>query len=246
MSIDNAARNRILLLERLGKSVLNVKYPTEFELYTVALELVDADNKTLKYFIFPINPSSLDEANNRITNIIKTAGGVTALGNTTFVPVDINLTGNFGRKFKILLGSDYVDFISSFKTADGRITADSVAAGFTQTFDDRVKTGYGCLKLLEEMCQEADLIDSKGPRRLIWYNLAFGSAYVVRPMSFKINMTQDSNMIHNYSLQLKAIAPLASLKTSKDLENDRKNVASTTYVQSQTNRLVNGLSNILR
>ncbi len=244
MSIENAVRNRGLLLESVGKTILNSRYPNEFELYVIALELVDADNKTLKYFIFPVNPSSIDEANQRITSVKKTAGGVVALGSTSFVPIDINLTGNFGRKFRVLLGSDYVDFISSFKTADGHITADSVQAGVEQIFDDRVKTGYGCLKILEQICDEAELIDDKGPRRLIWYNLAFGTAYVVRPMNFRITMSQDSNMIHGYVVSFKAIAPLSALREAQDLQDKLTNLSSTSYVQGQVDRAVNALTKI--
>lgn len=242
MSIENAIRNRSVLLERLGKAVLNVRYPKDFEMYVIALELVDGDSNTLKYFIFPVNPSSIDELETKLTNIKKTAGGVVSLGTTTFNPVDINLSGNFGRKFKILLGSTFTDFISSFKTAAGGLTLGSLAKGLVKTFDDRVKTGYGCLKVLQEMCDEADLIDDKGPRRLIFHNLAFGTSYVVKTISFRTNMGQDTNMIHSYYLQLRALASLDDLQVSGT--SDRKTALTTNYIQGQTDRLVNALTKI--
>jgi hypothetical protein len=245
MSLQNAITNRATALVKLGKAALNVKYPDEFELYIVALELIDAEGKTLKYFIFPVNPVSIDETSGRLTNVRKTATGITTLSTSSFVPIDINLTGTFGRKFKVLLGENYVDFIQSFRTAEGNVTAGSLVHGVKEIFDERVKTGYGCLKILEDICNEADLIDEKGPRRLIWYNLAFGSAYLVRPMNFRINMAQDSNMLHNYYVSFKALAPMDALRESNLNEDQRKTLTATNFVQKQTDRVLNGLSKIL-
>jgi hypothetical protein len=244
MSIENAVRNKALLIERLGKSALNVKYPREFELYVVALELVDGDGNTLKYFIFPVNPSSLDEVDPKLTNIKKTLAGVVSLSTTTFIPGDVTLSGNFGRKFKILLGGTFTSLISSFATQGGKVTLGSVKDGFQEFFDERIKTGYGCFKILEEIVEAADVVDDKGPRRLIWHNLAFGTAYLVKPISLRKNMTQDTNMIHNYFLQLKTIAPLDVLKAAEKNEEERLKLSTTAYVQTQTDRLVNGLTKI--
>jgi hypothetical protein len=250
--IENAIAQRAALYSEIGKTALNVKYPKEFELYTVALELVGGNGKTMKYFIFPVNPSTLDELNARSTNIKKTSTGMIALSTTAFTHVDINITGNFGRKFKVLLGTKYEDFEHSFQASDVNENQETVwstskgtvLSGVKELFDQRIKTGFGCLKILEEICDLADGVDDDGPRRLYWYNLAFGSAYLVKPMSFRINMSQDNNMLHAYSLQLRALARLEDLLSAQELEKANETLGKTAYVQKQTNNVVNGLEGI--
>lgn len=249
MSIENAVRNRTVLLERVGKTILNTMYPKEFELYVVALELIDGNGNTLNYFIFPVNPSAIDETNASITNIKKTLTGVVSLRNPTFNPVDINLSGTFGRKLRILLGTDYVDFLSSFTTTPGRltkeseVTEDSFKSGGKNLFDNRIKTGFGCLNILKDIIDSSARTDINGPKTLIFHNLAFGSTYVVEPIQIKTSMSQETNMLHQYSLTLKAIAPLSAL-TGTDLKDERQRLSTTGYVQAQTDRLIQGISKI--
>lgn len=246
MSIENAVRNRAVLLESIGKAALNVLYPTEFEVYVVAFELIDADGNTLRYFIFPVNPSNLEETSNQVTNVKKTLTGVTSLMSPTFVPIDITLAGSFGRKFKVLLGTDFVQFINSFRVdGNGKVSAQSLTKGVVEIFSERVKTGYGCYKILEEIVNESIVVDEKGPRRLIFYNLAFGNSYLVKPMALKTSMSQESNMIHNYHLTLKALAPITALNKAKDLQDDRAKLNATALIQSGVNRLVNELTKAL-
>jgi hypothetical protein len=248
MSIENAVANRAVLLERVGKTILNTMYPKEFELYVIALELIDTDGNTLNYFIFPVNPSSLDETDVVLTNVKKTLTGIVTLKNPTFVPVDINLSGTFGRRLRILLGTDYVEFLSSFTTTPGTlknstVTQSSFQNGVQNTFDKRVKTGFGCLSVLKDILKAASVIDEKGPRTLIFHNLAFGTTYVVEHIQTKTSMSQETNMMHNYSLSLKAVAPLDALRGT-NLEEERKRLNTTGYVQAQTDRLLQGISKI--
>lgn len=245
MSIENAVRNRALLVEQIGKAALNIKYPKEFEMYICALELVDQLGRTLRYFIFPVLPSSLEDTTPRITNIKKTLAGVSVLSTPTFIPGDINMNGTFGRKFRVLLGTDMADFLQSFVAPEGRITANSLLNGALEVFDDRVKTGYGCIKILEEMIKEADKIDNNGVRRLIFYNLAFGNSYVVKPMSFKMSQTQETNMIHQYQLSLKSIAPLEALKSQQELTQQSARLNTSSHIQKQVDKTVNDLTSIL-
>lgn len=246
MSIENAVRNKALLMEQIGRSALNVKYPKEFELYMCALELIDGNGKTLKYFVFPVMPSNLEENQPHITNVKKTLAGVTVLSNPTFIPRDIVLSGNFGRKFRILLGTDYMEFVSSFKTEDDKVTKQSVLKGVEQVFDDRIKTGFGCCKILEEIVDECNSVDENGTKQLIFYNPALGNSYLVKPTGLKFSQSQETNMIWNYSLALKAIASLESLQTSSELEEQGKRLNTTGYVQKQVERVVNGLTSILK
>lgn len=246
MSIENTKREWLTQLGEVGKAALNMRYPKEFEYYVCAFELVDAHNSTLRYFIFPVMPSSIDESQPRITNIKKTAGGIVALSNTTFAPVDITLSGNFGRKFRILLGATYTDFISSFKTGKGKFTANSFIDGLKAVYDDRIKTGYGCLKVLEEIINEADKVDKSGPRKLIFYNLAFGNSYIVKPITFKISMNQDMNMIHSYHLTMKAIAPMTAVSGSVDTAKKNNELRLATICQRGIDKTVNKLTSVFK
>lgn len=242
MSIENAIRNRDHLYTTVGKNALSVKYPDEFELYLCALELLSDSGKTLRYFVFPVMPSSIDEGKNKITNIRKTLAGVTVLSTPTFIPTDITLSGNFGRSFKVLLGGDYVDFISSFKDGSGK----GGINGVKELFDERVKTGYGCCKILEDIIDQADKIGEDGKlTKLILHNPSIGNSYVVKPISFRMNQSEQTNMIWNYNVMFKSIAPLESLYSKKELEKQALTLSITGYTQKKVNQLVNTVSTFI-
>lgn len=246
MNLDGAIAKRDQLLAQGGKTALNIKYPNEFELYLIAFELTDESGKTLRYFIFPIMPSSLEENETQLTNVKKTLAGVTELSTTTFVPNDINLSGNFGRSFKILLGDTAQDLVSSFQDAGGNATPQSLLSGAGQFFDSRVKTGYGCLKVLEDIINQSNQIGDDGQlRKLIFHNLAFGNSYLVKVMDFKITESEQVNMVPGYSLRIRTIAPLASLQNKKDLQNGRQTLAITGFIQMRVDSLLNSLTSII-
>lgn len=208
------------LLSEIGKAGLNALYPNDFEFYLIALELVDSDGKAVESFIFPVNPESLSEVNTNIVNIQKTNQGVSVLKTRTWIPTDISLSGNFGRRFKFLLGKGSVDAAAvgfNFTTKNGEAPP--------KEFNTQVKTGYGCCKLLDRIINRGNTLDEKGnPYRLYFYNLAFGTAYMVEHIS--LIFKQDfpaSNMIWNYNLNLKTIAPLTG-----SLVNDPKKLTTLT------------------
>lgn len=243
MSVENAVRKRTELVERLGKATLNVKYPDEFELYVIALELVDSKSTTLEYFIFPVMPNSIDENQPYINNIKKTQSGVSIMSSNNFNPVDINISGSFGRKFRVLLGTDYKDFVSSFKSESGKITKSSFKKGVKDFFDKRVKTGYGCYKVLEDIIKQSGQLDSYGGvKTLIFHNLALGNSYIVKPLSLRPSQTQESNMIWNYTLNMKGVADLKSLSSAKDLQEQRKRLVISGFTQSRVDGLLNTLT----
>lgn len=246
MSVDNVARKYSAGIEQLGKVAMNARYPNEFELYMIALELIDSRGKTLNYFIFPVMPSSLSEDSQQIHNIKRTLGGVSVLSTAGFVPTDITLSGNFGRKFRVLLGDNWQDITSSFLDGSGQMTKDSFKEGSKEVFDQRVKTGYGCCKVLEEIVNSANLLDSiGGVKTMIFHNLALGNSYVVKSMGLTFSQTQESNMIWQYSLRLKSIAPLSALYSSKQLREQRLRLGVQGFLQSRVNTLVNSLSSML-
>lgn len=244
MSIENAARKHLGVLTSIGKVGLNIIHPKEFELYLCALELTDENYNTLKYFVFPVMPTNMDETQTLSSNIKKTLGGVVVLNTPTFIPRDIVIAGTFGRKFRVLLGDDMVDFTSSFTTTGG-VSPSSIAGGVGQIFDDRIKTGYGCLKILEEIVNAANIVDNIGSRRLIFHNPALGNSYLIKPMSLKLSQSQETNMIWSYSLSMKAIASLEHLMSSQKLQNERLRLDATGYIQQATNRAIDAITQMI-
>jgi len=220
---------------------LNVKYPKEFEIYLCALELQDADGKSLQYFIFPIMPSTMDEEVGKLTNVKKSALGVTVLSTSSFVPTDINLVGSFGRNFKVLLGSSYKDLVGGYDN----LTPKSLLKKVTDdVFDTRVKTGYGCIKILEDLIYQVDNTEG-GVKRLVLYNLASGNNYIVEPLRFRISQSEGSPMIWNYSLQLKSVMKLETFMTDKELQEERLKLNAVGILQKTVNTVVNNLTKVL-
>jgi len=245
MSIENVAAKHLGILTTLGKAGLNVSFPKEFELYLCALELTDENYNTLQYFVFPVMPTNMEETQQFTSNIKRTLGGVTVLSTPTFTPRDITLAGTFGRKFRILLGQDYTDFLSSFKTVGDKTVFQSAWDGVVQIFDDRVKTGFGCLKIMEEIVNAANQIDEKGIRHLILHNPAIGNSYLIKPQSLKLSQTQETNMIWSYSLSLKAIASLEHIMESQKLEEQRLRLNATGYIQRGVDNVVDSITQML-
>lgn len=244
MSIENIAKKVGQITKFSGKEYLNNLYPEEFENYIIALELLDEKNNTLQYFIFPINPSSLDESKNRTVNIKQTLGGLAVLNSPAFVPVPVILSGNFGRKLKVVLGEKTEDLVSSFKAED-KFSWQSVGKGVRNIFDKRVKSGYGCVKILEEICMSSFSMRDGQRRKLILHNLALGNSYVVKPISFKAAQTQETNMVWNYSLQLMGIAPLSAIKTPEEDAKIHNRLVADAWLQKEANAITNDITRFI-
>lgn len=255
MDLASAIESRNSILSSAGKTALNIQYPKEFELYIIGLELCDEYFNTLKYFTFPINPSSMEESKPQITNVKKTMEGVITLKNNTFIPTEISITGTFGRNFKILLGDTYEDFIHSFTAskidedqfATNYLTFSSTTNGLKKVFSERIKTGYGCLKVLESIIDESKLIGSNGKlRHLIFHNPALGNSYIVTPGTLKMFQNEANNMIWSYTLPLKAVAPLESTFSAQKNKQINKQLAVTGFIQERVSGLLNATSRIVR
>jgi len=195
------------LIFDLGKGVAHSLYPDDIEYYFMALELVDSSGKMVDYFAFPILPKNYSESMPEITSVKKTMGGITTLKTTTFIPTDITLSGNFGRRFRITVGGRVVE--------GAAITLDNLSAKRSPTYRDvpelssSIKNGYGALKKLEKILKKSKSLDDKDlPYKLFFYNSALNHNYLVEHMFFNPTQSIESNMIWDYTLQLKAIAPL--------------------------------------
>lgn len=211
-----AAKDRFLFLKStIGRSAVASMFPNDIEVYITVLELVDGSDRVVEYFLFPTNPNSISESIPQIRNVKKTAGGISVTSTNTFKPRIIDLQGDFGRKFKILVGAEMINF-SAFNFSQ------QLRKNFNnKVFSNTVKTGYGCIKVLERIIEKADQLDMDGhPHFLHLYNLSFGTSYLVKPIGQPtFSQTMDKNMIWSYQVQFQALAPLDQMENYNELGN---------------------------
>src|SRR5665213_360627 len=152
----NAVKTKFLeILALTGRAALNASFPDDIEYYSLTLELVDSKGITAQLLIFPVMPSNISETFVSITNVKKTSAGVSVLTNDTFVPFDINLVGDFGTKFRFMLGQDAIFGSGISINSNGQFYNNTVAS----IFSSQVKSGYGVYKLLEKMCLTSQRLD---------------------------------------------------------------------------------------
>ncbi len=240
-------RNK-LLGQASGSWLLTQQFPNDFEYYMCAFELLRSDLSTSKYFIFPILPNSISYNDTPITKISKTAGGISVLKSDQFIPKQISLNGTFGRSFKVLLGQTYQDLSKSFKDENGNMGLKSTVRGIAKTFNDSIKTGYGCCKVLEDILTSSNQKDEVGGAQfLIFYNLAFNQSFFVEYEDLGFSQTLESNMIWNYSLKLKAIANSNDfLKNKTDNKKSIKQLVLDDLIQKKANKVYSSVSTLLQ
>jgi len=219
---DNTSLQRNALAKSIGKAALHALFPKDFEYYLVAFELVN-ETGTVDYFSFPIMPKSIRESLPELNNIKKTAGGVVALDNETFVPTSISLSGTFGRKFKILIRGAQIELLGfRFSNDSGKfgITKPGAIENVTPSFSSFAKTGYGCIKILESMKEKS----RQAGYKLYFYNSILGNNYVVKFEEFTHSQDESSsNMLPQYNISLKSLAPLSAIEGRGGLVDMAKN-----------------------
>jgi hypothetical protein len=139
-----------------------------------------------------------------------------------FVPYDINISGTFGKRLRVVSGQFDKMFAAIAGIATGLSSNGSIEGVLSdsmmkQNFDPmkanllgmKMKTGYGCCKLLEAICNlDGDLDNYGKPYKLFLYNHAFGEDFLVTVNNFSISQSDNSSTIWNYSLKLTALSPL--------------------------------------
>lgn len=210
MATEEEKQRRNNLLRSVGRRGLQAIFPNDFEVYFTALELVDSNDKIVEYFAFPLNPNQINESEAQITKVQKTNAGITTFSTSTFVPVNININGNFGRRFKALYQPKQNATIFSGVNYTEEVTARIGGLDFNSF----IKTGYGCIKLLDKIAKLSNQLDDRGnPMKLFFYNLSLGNAYIVNIDSISFTQSMESNMIWNYNLSMTAVAPLSQVKS---------------------------------
>ena len=240
MSVSSEAKT---LLRDLGRAGANALFPNDFEYYLVSMELVDSRGKTVDMLTWPVNPSSFNQSNPEITKIKKTAGGVTSLSSESFVPKKITMSGTFGRKFRLLLGSFSVGDIIAQGNSIGGVPNSAVSTG-AREFNVQVKNGYGTMKKVEKLCLLSNQLDKYNqPYKLYFYNLMNNGNFLVEVSDFSMSQNESSsNMLWNYSLSLTGVAPIDQIVSR---QRSVFSISSMGAVQKRTQSLLSNVKKSL-
>jgi hypothetical protein len=238
MSVAVVRGEFLKLAVDVGREAIHALYPNEFEFYSCAFELTDSVGKTLDMLIFPVMPNAITESSTAISNIKKTAAGVVVLTNPTFIPVDIDINGTFGRMFRFMLGR-------SGENAD--FTALLLRNGLSQSeFSRQIKTGYGVCKVLEKIIADSYTLDNyNATKRLYFYNLALNHNYLVEVQNLVFSQNKESNMMWQYSVKMKGIAPINQIIGTKNEKSKIRFIMTQRNVNKFVNESITTIKNQL-
>lgn len=185
-----------------GKSAVHALMPDDYEYYLCSFELYNSKMDRKGFLSFVVMPDQITESYSPIQSIIKTNSGIVTTINNTFSPVNITISGTFGKKFRLV--SNYKDPGSKqFKGGGGKF---SLNLNLGSKFSVGVKSGYGLTKILNNILQHANKTDEYGkPYFLIFNNYAFNTSYVINPMNFQFHQGYENNMIWYYSINMTAV-----------------------------------------
>lgn len=253
--IANSAANKALnLIQNLGRSVVATQYPDDFEYYMCSLELVNSRGNTIDFFTFPIMPDGINKIEPKRNTVRSTLGGLVVLSSPTAVTQTISLQGNFGRMFKILLSGNTPSLQGiAFSLSAGKKKLYQIQGKNTSSlkglpFDVGIKTGYGCVKILQSIIDKSNGVDETGkPLRLYFYNMAFGESYLVAVPPSGVSFTQNlqKNMIWEYNLNLSSIAPLEAVVGSTKIKTTLLKACAADAIQKSVNGLAKDISSSL-
>ena len=227
MGVELTTRRYLELIGDFGRQLAHTRFPNDIEVYLFALELTTAENKTIDYMLFPINPSSISKLEPKRTNIKATSSGITVLTSAANIPQELVIKGNFGRNFKIMLRPREAKDTTAvaYSTSSGVYDLFQVNTQSSRDskaeFDVGIKTGYAATRILKAIIAKSNGRDEKNrPFRLYFYNLAFGESYLVTvpPAGIVFSQNEEKNMIWEYTLNLTVIAPIEAVRGGDEEE----------------------------
>lgn len=236
----NVAQQLIDTALSVGKAAIHAAMPDDFEYYLCSLELVNHKDERKGFLSFSVMPEQISESYTPIQTMIKTHNAVVTLFNDSFAPVDINIAGTFGRKIRLLL--NYKD--PWIQTGGKQFLA--LNFGKVAGVEVGVKTGYGMTKVLQHILNSSSKTEAESgkPYYLKFYNYALNTAYLVDVVNYTVNQSMGSNMIWNYQMTLRAVAPLSSFSNiGNKMKNLLPEVASNSVANGVTN-IVNGMTRL--
>lgn len=217
------------VISTLGRGALHALAPNDFEYYACSLELINYYGEVEEIFHFPVMPSGMQIGSQSLVSIKKTGTGYLSQFSNSFVGKNINISGTFGRKFRILVGD---------------ISSRNISSAGKQQFDLKVKTGYGALKIMERMINASFELDEKynQPRLLIFHNFAFNQNFVVEVINFQNSQSLENNMIWNYNLEMKALADTADFQSSTGSTGHLVTLLAASALQRSINNVFDNIS----
>lgn len=212
MSTLDTARSRLIgLIADLGRGTLHTLYPNDFEYYFMTMELINSKGLREDMLVFPVMPQEIRYSTNTLSSTRKTSAGVVSLFNPTFVPFQITIQGTFGKKLRLLLGdSEILSVGFNIRTNLGKQSGSAPDS----TWNTKIKTGYGVIKLLEKLIQKSQTLDDDGkPYKLIFFDSSFNSDYVVEIITYSNAQSETGNNGYwDYSIQMVALAPALAIR----------------------------------
>lgn len=241
--IEQLSEN-IIVANKTGRNIL---FPRDFEVYMCGLELTTFEGDTIDYFIFPVTPNSINKTEADRVSFFRTFGGVTVLNSDSFTPGQLTVSGDFGRTFKLLLRNTDNTLATfrgvRFSNQAGVYGADDVNGQFNSKIPElfpTIKTGYGCIKILQSIINKARGNDNGRPFRLYFYNSMLSESYLVIPTKNPLQLNQEissNNMIWRYTLNLNIIAPLENI-----LFDDKEQTAKDFLIPATIQKSVNNMA----
>lgn len=240
--MSEASRRLRESIDTLGRPALGALFPTEFEVYIMTLELIDSGGEIADYFSFPVLPDDITVTSAELTNVKKSAGGVTSLSTSSFIPQDLTINGNFGRAFKVLIGREMINFKAFGASLEANKNQNQ--NNILNPFDIKIKTGFGCIKILQAIVTKSNQLHNGKPYKLFFHNPTLGESYLVEKMNLVLRMDKNtSNMIWGYSLTFKILAYANSLVDSG--ASSLEKTIGIGALQKSINVLANGIGAIL-
>lgn len=242
------------IVQTSGRSFLSILFPNDVESYFVSLELCDGEtDETLSLFTFPVNPDSFVKKEPYAFSVKKTFGGLVVNESVDDIPQDLTIKGNFGRSLKLLTGNYVTDLFGiSLEHVRGESQENRNQSTSTPTITrgipNFIKTGYGCTKYLQRICQLAKMTDGENriPRNLYFHNHILGESYLIKVKSLQIEQSMNTNMIHNYTLQMTCLGLALQLSHGKFNKQTLANRLLVATTQAVTNQVAGSAIKIAR
>lgn len=198
-TLNGAVQSTRSAIVETGRAAIHAIAPDEYEYYLCSLELLNSVGNRDGFISFVVMPDQIVENHTPIQTITKTHKGIVTTFNPSFSPIDISISGTFGKKIRLVTGliDPPINKKSGIHLNFGKIANVSVGA----------KTGYGLIKVLEHILKKSEqLDDNEKPYTVVFNNYAFNTKYVVNIMNYSFQQSYDQNMIWQYNINMKAVA----------------------------------------
>jgi hypothetical protein len=202
MSVEFVRRKAQDTIFEIGRGALHAIAPDDFELYACTFELIDSQGVIEDIFHFPVMPSGISVGRQSLVNIKKSGTAYMSQFNDSFVGRNVNLSGTFGKKFRLMIS----------KGEGANIHEKGGTGKLFNNFDLNVKTGYGAVKLLERIIESSQKLDDYGnPKLLVFYNSTINHNHVIEVLNFQLQQSLENNMMWNWSIEIKSVANVDDL-----------------------------------